>query len=31
MTTLKQAQKTLSQVTALYPESLSYGDLGDVD
>lgn len=31
MTSLKQVQKTLSQLTALYPESLSYGDLGDVD
>jgi hypothetical protein len=29
MTSLEQVQKTLSQLTALYPESLSYADLDD--
>lgn len=31
MTSLEQVQETLSQLTALYPESLSYADLDDVD
>ena len=31
MTTLEQVQETLSQLTALYPESLSYADLDDAD
>jgi len=31
MTALKQVQETLSQLTALYPESLSYADLDDVE
>jgi hypothetical protein len=31
MTSLEQVQETLSQLTALYPESLSYADLGDTD
>jgi hypothetical protein len=31
MTSLEQVQKTLSQLTALYPESLSYADPGDTD
>ena len=30
MTALEQVQETLSQLTALYPESLSYGSLDDV-
>ena len=29
MTSLEQVQNTLSQLTALYPESLSYADLDD--
>lgn len=29
MTSLEQVQDTLSQLTALYPESLSYADLDD--
>jgi hypothetical protein len=31
MTSLEQVQETLSQLTALYPESLSYADLSDSD
>ncbi len=31
MTTLEQVQDTLSQLTALHPESLSYGGLDDVE
>lgn len=31
MTTLEQVQETLSQLTALYPESLSYAGLDDVE
>ncbi|TNC93340.1 MAG: hypothetical protein FD119_4092 [Stygiobacter sp.] len=31
MTALEQVQETLSQLTALYPESLSYADLDDAD
>ena len=31
MTSLEQVQETLSQLTALYPESLSYGDLDDTN
>ncbi len=31
MTSLEQVQETLSQLTALYPESLSYADPGDTD
>jgi hypothetical protein len=31
MTSLEQVQETLSQLTALYPESLSYADLDDTD
>ena len=31
MTSLEQIQETLSQLTALYPESLSYADPGDTD
>ncbi len=31
MTSLEQVQETLSELTALYPESLSDADLGDAD
>ena len=31
MIALEQVQETLSQLTALYPESLSYADLGEAD
>ncbi|HCB1593324.1 TPA: transposase [Enterobacter asburiae] len=31
MTALEQVQETLSQMTALYPESLSYADLDEAD
>lgn len=31
MTALEQVQETLSQLTALYPESLSYADLDEAD
>ena len=31
MTWLTEVRKTLSRLTALYPESLSYGDCGDTD
>lgn len=31
MTSLEQVQETLSQLTALYPESLSYADLDDAE
>lgn len=31
MTSLEQVQETLSRLTALYPESLSYADLNDVE
>ena len=31
MTALEQVQETLSQSTALYPEGLSFADLGDTD
>lgn len=31
MTALEQVQETLSQLTALYPESLSYADLDETD